>query len=160
MLSAQDKPKIEQRAQGAVVALARDYTMETRGQIAQQWQEYFSRDHGVDTMADAAMYGVSFSADNQGAFRYGIGVLADPVPERLPEGTCTIILSAGDYAVLHAFGPLSELPAKFDAIFSTWLPVSDYVQREGAVFERYPEDPRNEPGRVAYEIWVPVTAKA
>lgn len=70
-----------------------------------------------------------------------------------------ITLSAGEYAVLRAFGPVADLPARFDWIFSTWLPQADVAQREGAVFEFYPEDARNGPDGIAYEIWVPVTAK-
>jgi DNA gyrase inhibitor GyrI len=69
-------------------------------------------------------------------------------------------LSGGKYAVLRAFGPMADLPASFDGLFSDWLPNSDCRQRAGAVFERYPQDARNGPQGMAYEIWVPVARRA
>ena len=105
---------------------------------------------------EGAMFGVSFGADGQGGFRYAIGVEVDPVPDSLPEGCCAVSLSAGTYAVLRRFGPIAGLPHAMDQMFSVWLPNSAFTQREGAVFERYPNDERNGPDGMAWEIWVPV----
>ena len=68
--------------------------------------------------------------------------------------------SAGAYAVLRMFGPMTELPAHMDWLFCEWLPASGMTQREGAVFERYPPDPRNSQDAMAYELWMPINGAA
>lgn len=139
-----------------VAATVRDYTMQTRGAIPGQWQGFFDAGYDIPGAVSGATYGVSFMADGQGAFRYGVGVEVDPVPDALPEGLCLIVLSAGEYAVARRFGPIDDLPAMFDRVFSDLLPAAGRAPREGAVFERYPDDPGNGPRAMRYEIWVPV----
>jgi len=157
-----DTPTLEiiTREKGHVIALARDFTMETRHQIGALFDDFFGAGYEIANVIPDGAYGVSFSGDDQGAFRYGVGFAVDPVPATRPEGTCVITLSGGDYAVLRAFGPVADLPTRFDWIFNTWLPKADVAQRDGAVFEVYPDDARNGAEGMAYEIWVPVAAKA
>ena len=154
------QPQITSAPPVTVLGIARDYTMDNRHEIPKQWEAWFAADHRIDAVADDAMYGVSFSADGQGGFRYGVGVAVNRLPDPLPSGTCAITLSGGDYAVLRCFGPPSELPGRFDWPFSDWMPGSGFEPREGAVFERYPEDERNAPGVMAYEIWAPIARRA
>jgi len=151
-------PVIETRPEAHVVGTVDDYTMETRHTIPTQWKAFIHAGFDIGNVVPGAMYGVSFSADGKGAFRYGVGMEVSSLPDPLPDGTCAITLSGGDYAVLRAFGPMMDLPESFDWLFADWLPGSSYLQRGGAVYERYPDDPRNGPGGMAYEIWVPVTA--
>lgn len=139
-----------------VVGTARDYTMDTRHAIPAQWQAFFSAQYDIPGALTGAMFGVSFMADGQGAFRYGVGVEVDGPADDLPDDLCAITLSEGDYAVLRHFGPVSDLPGQFDRVFSEMLPAAGRVPRDGAVFERYPDDPRNGPDAMSYEIWVPV----
>ncbi len=54
------------------------------------------------------------------------------------------------------FGPPSALPRPFDGLLNDWLAGSPYCDRNGAMFELYPEDPRNGPDGMAYEIWMQV----
>lgn len=140
-----------------IVGIARDYSMETRGEIPRLWQTFFQTGYEIPNAVSGATYGVSYMANGKGDFRYAVGLEVNPVPEVLPDGTCTVTLSAGDYAVFRQFGPMSELPANFDRLYSEWIPAAGCVPREGAAFERYPEDPRNSPEVMAYEIWAPVT---
>lgn len=156
MTTDRQPPEIENRPEAFVVGTVGDYTMETRHTIPAQWEAFFQAGYEIGNAVPGAMYGVSYGADGAGAFRYGVGVAVSARPDTLPEGTCAITLSAGDYAVLRAFGPVAELPESFDWMFSTWLPGSGRQIREGAVFERYPDDSRNGPDGMAYEIWVPV----
>jgi AraC family transcriptional regulator len=151
-------PEIVTAPARTVVGTAKDYTMETRGGIPAQWQSYFDAGLEVANMLPGAMFGVSFDMDGDGGFRYAVAIEVASEPAELPEGTCVMTLSAGDHAVLRRFGPVSKLPEDFERMFRDWLPGSDFVQREGAVFEVYPHDPRNGPDGMAYEIWVPVTA--
>ncbi len=109
----------------------------------------------IPDTVDGAMFGVSFDGDDSG-FRYAVGVEVTRRPEVMPEGCCAVILSEGAKAVLHLFGPPSALPRPFDGLLNDWLAGSPYCDRNGAMFELYPEDPRNGPDGMAYEIWMQV----
>lgn len=150
---------IESRTQSCIVGTSQAYTMQTRHEIPAQWSAFFQAGYEIPDAKPGAMFGVSFAADGQGGFRYGVGVEVAATPDQTPDGTCVMLLSEGDYAVVRAFGPVAELPAQFDGLFSQWMPASEFVPREGAVFELYPDDPRNGPDGMAYEIWAPVVAK-
>lgn len=142
-----------------IVGVAAEFTMATRGEIPQLWNAFFAADHKIAKAVPGAMYGVSFNADGEGNFSYGVGIEVQEKPDETPAGTCRMWLSEGKYAVRRVFGPVTELPGQLDALFSDWLPSSGYALREGAVFERYPEDARNGPEGMAYELWVPVEAR-
>ena len=110
----------------------------------------------MDGDEEQAAYGVSYSVRPDGGFSYAAGRNVDPTPASLPEGACVVVLSAGRYAVFRNRGPVTEIPALFDAVFSQWLPASGEHQREGAVFERYPYEDSASPESMTCEIWVPV----
>ncbi|MDJ0822355.1 MAG: GyrI-like domain-containing protein [Paracoccaceae bacterium] len=160
MTDGTETPEIVTMPERYVVGTAERYTMDTRSQIPAQWQAFFGAGHTIRHSVPGAMYGVSFGMEESGVFRYAVGVEVAGEPETTAEGLCSITLSSGDYAVLSAFGPPATMPQRFDWIFGSWLPSSGHSQREGAVFERYPEDARNGPDGMAYEIWVPITRGA
>jgi len=139
-----------------LVALSREFTMDTRADIPPMWMDFWGREWVFDGEEEAAAFGVSYNVRPDGAFSYAIGRHITPTPASLPDGACTVTLSAGRYAVFRNTGPVSELPAYFDAIFTSWLPGSGETQREGAVFERYPYSDDASPERMQYEIWVPL----
>lgn len=153
------EPEIVFMPERMIAGTVAAYTMSTRQEIPGQWQAFFEAGYSIANVREGAMYGVSFGADGQGGFRYAVGVEVDPVPATLPDGLCTVGLGEGLYARSCHFGPVSDLPANFDRLFTIWLPASRYTLREGAVFERYPEDTRNGPDGMAYEICIPVAAK-
>lgn len=140
-----------------VVGTVGDYTMETRNQIPQQWADFFAVDFQIENVIQGAMFGVSFGMDADGGFQYGVGLEVSARPDTLPDKLCLITLSSGDYAVQRAFGPVTDLPTVFDEVYSKGIPAAGLGVREGAVFECYPDDPRNGPDGMAYEIWAPVT---
>ena len=139
-----------------LVALSREFTMDTRTEIPAMWHDFWSREWQLEGTEEPAAYGVSYSMQPDGSFSYAVGRNIVPTPKQLPEEACTVTLSAGRYAVFRNKGPVTEMPALFDAIFSQWLPNSGETQREGAVFERYPYDDNASPESMAYEIWVPM----
>ena len=139
-----------------LVALSGQFTPETRTDIPAMWHDFWSRDWQFQGVEEQAAYGVSYNVQPDGAFSYAIGRNIDPIPEPLPDQACLVTLSAGRYAVFRQHGPVTELPAVFDQIFSQWLPDSGVSQRDGAVFERYPYDENASPESMKYEIWVPV----
>lgn len=153
------RPEIETAPERIVVGTVRSYTMANRAEIPDQWHAFFDAGYTIPGALPDAMFGVSFDADNAGNFRYAVAREVPSEPADLTPDLSAITLAAGDYAVLRRFGPVARIPADFDRLFSEWLPASDFHIREGAVFERYPEDPRNGPDGMAYEIWIPVREK-
>ena len=147
---------LETRPDRHVVGMARDYTMQTRDQIPQLWQAYFAAPPAVSDAVAGAMFGVSFMADGQGAFRYAVGVEVGQAPDAVPPGTWHVVLDGGTYAVLRTFGSVSELPRNFDWLYTQGIAGAGATPRNGAMFEVYPDDPRNGPDGMAYEIWAPV----
>lgn len=152
------EPEFLEMQEKCLVALSRDYTIETRTDITELWHLFWAKEWQFKGIEEQAAYGVSYSMLPDGRFSYAAGRNIDPIPDPLPEGACTVTLSAGRYAVFRAQGPVSDIPKLFDAIFSQWLPNSGEKQREGAVFERYPYDENGSPESMIYEIWVPVTS--
>ncbi len=150
------EPEFLEVQEKRLVALSRDYTMDTRNAIPQLWNDFWSRGWQFTGDEEQAAYGISYAMQPDGRFSYAAARNIAPVPEPLPEGACIVTLSAGRYAIFRNKGPVTEIPNLFDAIFSKWLPNSDQKQREGAVFERYPYDENASPELMAYEVWVPV----
>jgi len=142
------------------VGTVQNYTMDTREKIGAQWHAFFQTGYDIPNVLNDVMLGVSFGQDGQGGFSYAVAREVSPVPDAVPEGTCVVTLAAGEYAVLRAEGPMQELPATFDWLFTEWLPNSDYEIREGAVFERYPPHADQFNPVMEYEIWAAVQPRA
>ena len=139
-----------------LVALSREFTMETRTEIPALWNDFWSREWQLEGTEEPAAYGASYAMRSDGGFSYAVGRNIEPTPGQLPEEACIVTLSGGRYAVFRNKGPVTAIPALLDAIFSQWLPESGETQREGAGFERYPYDDNASPEAMTYEIWVPV----
>lgn len=149
-------PEFLEAPERCLVALSREYTLDTRHEIPALWNDFWSRDWQFSGVEEQAAFGASYKANPDGSFSYAAGRNIDPTPEQLPEGACRVILSAGRYAVFRNKGPIAELPQLFDAIFNQWLASSSETQREGAVFERYPYEDSASIECMNYEIWLPV----
>ncbi len=149
-------PVVEHRAETLLAGTMQTYSMDQRDRIPAQWAAFFQSGFDIPGAVPGALYGVSIDARPDGTFRYGVAVETASDPGDLPDGTCRMVLSAGEHAVLRVRGPVADLPAQFDWLFSTWLPGSGHRQREGAVFERYPHDDAATPQSMPYEIWVPI----
>lgn len=151
------EPDILELGERWAVAMARDFTMETRPEIPKLYEAYFASGVEIADAVDDALIGVSFDMDGQGHFRYGAGRVVSARPEVVSEGFEAVRLPAGEYAVFRHFGPVADLPVLFDRIFSEWLPASGWSVHGDPVVERYPEDARNGPDGMAFEIWAPVS---
>ncbi|MCI2399701.1 GyrI-like domain-containing protein [Aliiroseovarius subalbicans] len=147
-------PQIVTRPQRHFVGAADTFTMETRYKIPALYERFFGSGWQIENTVTGALYGLSFDTTPDG-FRYAVAVEVDPLGT-VPDGACSVEAAAGTYAVFRNRGPVADLPAMFDAIFSTWLPNSDHEQAEGVVFEAYPDDPDAKDGVMTYEIWVPL----
>jgi AraC family transcriptional regulator len=151
-------PEILESPAREMLALARDFTMETRSQIPKLWEDFFALQLAPENAEGDAIYGASFGMQPDGSFKYAVGIVVDPAGEATGE-TCHVVLRQGTYAVFRMTGPFSDIPVVFDAIFSEWLPASDWMPDAGAVFERYPTDMMGQDEQPSYEIWVPVAPK-
>ncbi|MHA6265241.1 GyrI-like domain-containing protein [uncultured Aliiroseovarius sp.] len=139
-----------------IAGTVKSYDMQSRATIPAQWQAFYDAGPQFEHGVEGAMFGVSFDADATGAFRYAVGREVSDRSATLASGLSYVDLSEGRYAVRRAFGPMKELPQVFDLVFTKDLPAKGLQPREGACFERYPDDPRNSADAMAYEIWVPV----
>ncbi|RFU12539.1 AraC family transcriptional regulator [Rhodobacteraceae bacterium W635] len=149
-------PEIRSMPETHTLGFLRSYSMATLDELPDLWRSFFDAPVVIPNYVPGAMFGVSMDADGVGSFTYGVTVEVDPVPEELPRGTSLAKLPQGDYAVLRDFGTLDDVQVQYDWMIAEWLPASPYRQRRGAIFERYPEDPRNGPNGMVFEIWVPV----
>lgn len=150
-------PEFFESSERRLVALSREFTMDTRTDIPAMWNDFWSRDWSLPGQQEPAAYGVSYAMKPDGHFSYAIGLYFEPTPESIPDDACLVDLSAGRYAVFRNEGPVRELPDMFDSIFGVWLPNSGQAPREGAVFERYPFNDDASAENMAYEIWVPIS---
>lgn len=151
-------PEMVTAPERKVVGTAKSYNLSNRSDIPAQWQAFFEAGYSFENAVEGAMFGVSMGSNDDGDFRYGVGMEISGDPGTLAEGLCQMVLSQGTYAVLKRFGPVSNLVSDMDRMFEEWLPSSDYSLRSGAMFERYPHDERNGPDGMVYEIWMPVRA--
>lgn len=149
-------PEIVETEGQRFVGLVDSYDMTTRSAIPALYERFFAAESGIEGAVPGALYGLSIDAKPDGTFRYGVAREVT-APGAMPEGFCELRAGAGTYAVFRQRTPISALPEQFDAIFSRWLPAAPFTPREGAVFERYPDDDAPDDGKMLYEIWVPVT---
>jgi len=156
MTLATAEPEIRMFRETHTLGFVQGYSMATLDEMPDLWRKFYTAPMVIPNYVPGAMYGVSFAADGLGTFKYGVTVEVDPVPAELPKGTSLARLPEGEYAVVQGFGTLEDVQLCFDWVIADWLPSSRYTQRRGAFFERYPEDPRNGPDGMVFEIWVPV----
>ena len=150
------EPDIITRPERVAVIMARDFTVDRRAEIPALFDAFFQADVVMADVADEALLGISFNMDGTGRFRYGVGRIVGRAPDAIPEGFEVLTLPASDYAVFRHFGPVTDLPVLLDRIFTEWLPSSGYSAKGDLVIERYPDDDRNGPDGMAFEIWAPV----
>ena len=147
-------PEIVTAPVQSFVGLSERFTMDTRHTIPALYERFFQAQFCPEHGLCGALYGLSYNASAEG-FDYAVAVRVSD-KGALPEGACRLSAPAGPYAVFRHRGPVTEIPAMFDAIFSQWLPASGRSPAPGPVFERYPDDPDCEDGVMKYEIWVPL----
>lgn len=71
----------------------------------------------------------------------------------------SLVIPAGSYAVFDYKGDGSDAAAFFEAIFSDWIPNSDYVVDDRPHFEILGEKYKKGDLNSEEEIWIPVRLK-
>lgn len=77
----------------------------------------------------------------------------------IPEGMETLEIPDGLYAVFHYKGDQSNAPEFFNAIYTEWLPTSDYELGHHAQFEILGTNYKTNDPNSEEEIWIPVKKK-
>jgi len=98
------------------VGLAETFDMTRRGEIPALYDRFAAARDGIGGEVKGALYGLSLDARPDGTFRYAVAVEV-PVPGLRPDGFCVIEATAGTYAVFRQRTPITDLPARFDAIY-------------------------------------------
>ena len=97
-----------------------------------------------------------------GVWDHGRYWIAKPEPEAVQNGTDTVQVPAGTYAVFSTKrGGMAgdELPKLRRLVFESWLPDSGYQPAndfEMEIYHLYPLHPKEEKLKRYYELWVPV----
>lgn len=103
-------------------------------------------------------YGVCANGDDHGNFDYLAGVEVNDF-SGLPADFATLRIPPQRYAVFSHVDHISKIRTTMRAVWTIWLPASDYEAADAPLFERY--GPRFNPrtGEGGLEIWLPVKAK-
>ncbi|MEM9425969.1 MAG: AraC family transcriptional regulator [Pseudomonadota bacterium] len=139
VMASTDQPKLDPafvtRPEQRLVGLSRRFTMATRNQVPQFWQEAAAE-------IGQAMYGVeTFGAtyDFEGeAFTYMVAIADDGRIDT--EHLNHLVLPAGDYAVFSHEGHISTIGDTWSAIFDAWASSADVTFADGPEFEHYAAD--------------------
>ncbi len=75
--------------------------------------------------------------------------------DKIPDGMCPLVLSAGLYAVFDYKGSSTD-NSIFQYIFSTWIPQSEYQLDDRPHFEVLGPNYRNNDPESEEEIWIPI----
>jgi AraC family transcriptional regulator len=151
-------PKIVDARPFLVAGLVRSYSSESSARIPAQWQEFAPYIGQIPGQSSNRAYGVLCNEDDEGNHDYVTGVEVAG-SSRLPEGLTTLQVPGGVYAVFSHSDHVSTIRGTWQAIWSHWLPGSDYEASEAPSFELYPEEFDGETGLGGLEIWVPVARK-
>jgi AraC family transcriptional regulator len=152
-------PRIEQGRALLIAGLAGRYGCEGPGGIPAQWQRFNEHVGHIPGQIGDVAYGLCLNSDEAGNFDYISGVEVADFSD-LPEGFASARVPAHLYAVFRHAEHISTIRQTMHAIYTEWLPNSDYEAADAPFFERYgPEfDPRT--GEGGLEAWIPVTPRA
>ncbi|EJL27231.1 hypothetical protein PMI01_03883 [Caulobacter sp. AP07] len=151
-------PRIEQGRALLIAGLSGRYGCEGPGGIPAQWQRFNEHAGHIPGQIGDVAYGLCLNSDELGNFDYVSGVEVADFSD-LPEGFVSARVPAHLYAVFRHAEHISTIRQTMHAIYTAWLPNSDYEAADAPFFERYgPEfDPRT--GEGGLEAWIPVTPK-
>ncbi len=142
-------------AERMIAGLNRAYVMGHQQGIPAQWDDYNAAGDPVGDLVPDVWYGVCHAFDGAGGFEYLCGMQARSVTG-LPEGTATVTLPGGDYAVFATKAHISTMQAIWAEIYSHWLKQPGWQARPGPSVEMYPFEFDGASGEGGFEIWVPV----
>ena len=135
-----------------IAGLNGTYTFETRSTIPAQWARFASQLGTIPGQVGTTSYGVCWNFKPGVGFDYLPGVAVSDV-SRLPKELSHVHIPAGRYAVFTHREHVATVANTIDAIWTKWLPNSDYQPAGTPSFERYGDEFDPQSGTGGFEIW-------
>ncbi len=157
--------RIEQKPAFRVVGLAGTFANAKQQQnktVPEFWQEHDKDIPALlalegNTVTGAHLLGVCYDGQNDGTFRYMIGIGNDGVAT--PAGMEELQIPASTWAVFESVGPMPKaIQAVWQRIMGEFLPNSDFQHAGTPDFELYYDGDNDDSYRS--EVWVPVVRKS
>ncbi|AXE35633.1 MerR family transcriptional regulator [Chromobacterium phragmitis] len=114
-----------------VVGLA--WSPQDEDDIPALWQRFLQREHEIADARPGGSYGLCQPLPD-GGWRY-LAALQSPPDAPVPDGMAAVEVPAQRYARFRHVGPVSGLPATFQAIHGSWLLAAGLEAAEGIEFE-------------------------
>jgi AraC family transcriptional regulator len=148
-------PRIEDHGAILIAGLSERYSESTRAGIPAQWQRFVPHLGHVPSQVGNDDYGVCYNTDDEGNMDYLCGVEVKDFSAVPPE-FARLRIAPQRYAVFHHRDHISSIGDTFRAIFSQYLPESEYEIVDAPLLERYTPSFDGRTGMGGVEIWVPV----
>jgi AraC family transcriptional regulator len=134
------------------------YSCSTRAGIPSQWQRFAPHLGRVPSQVGQDAYGVCYNTDDEANMDYLCGVEVKDF-SAVPSDFARLRIGPQRYAVFQHRGHISLIDQTLQAIFSKWLPESEYEIADAPLLERYPPSFDGRTGMGGMEIWVPIHEK-
>ncbi|MFO0869719.1 MAG: YciI family protein [Pirellulales bacterium] len=135
--------------------LNRSYTLETRGQIPQQWESFVPRAGELPAANRENYYGLCWSCRPDGSFDYLAGIEVTTA-EGLPSDLVAVPLTERRYAVFPHLDHVSQISRTIELIWTKWVPDCGLSIAQAPCFERYTRDFQPQTGTGGMELWIPL----
>lgn len=127
------------------------------------WSSFMPRRREIQNAIGTELYNIQINPENFDFQPDSLFVKWAAVPvssfEEIPNGMETLEIQEGLYAVFNYKGDQSNAAAFFNAIYTEWLPSSDYELDFHPQFEILGEKYKNNHSDSEEEIWIPVKRK-
>jgi AraC family transcriptional regulator len=147
--------RIDRREAMLIFGLSQQYTPQTMGGIASQWEQFLPHFGHIPTQVGKIAYGVIHNSDDAGNCDYLCGIEVSEFPSHPCEFT-RLRIAPQTYAVFLHTDHISNVGATCRAIWNQGLPDSGYKAADGPWFECYGEEFNGRTGLGGLEIWVPI----
>lgn len=149
------QPRLETLDRLRLIGISRHYPFEKVAEIPDQWQSLVSQIQRVSPDSKPVTYGVIYNSDDE-SFDYHTGIEARSGTDT-PEGLVRLEIEPRSYLVFQHPGHVATVRDTCNAIWSDWLPESDFSAVEAPWFEKYGETFDPVTGAGGLEIWIPVS---
>ena len=154
-LAAVDPARFETLGSIRISGIRERYTWDSPGAIAGQWARFVPLIRDIPNRVGMDSFGVCTGIDDEGGFDYLTGVRTERVGQD-SQDFVTVRIPPAEYAVFVHNDHISTIRDTALAIWSDWLPNSDFQVAGSPDFERYPPSFDGNTGLGGVELWVPI----
>lgn len=151
-------PKIEERGALLVAGVNERYGCNDRARIPSQWQHFVPHIGRIASQLGRDTYGVCHNTDDEGNMDYLCGVEVQDFSV-VPAELARLRIAPQRYAMFEHREHIAMIDRTIQAIFSRWLPESNFEIVDAPLVEHYPPTFNGVTGMGGMEIWVPVAEK-